>query len=169
MPVDLTLTVLEAGQPITFHFDDLMRYHGHGFPGGVAHAFAAMRAGFARLDAGQPLERREVVIRTAFKGPGGHDAMEMVTRGRNDGRTTIAPELGQPQRGILQNYVWEFGYRGHVVRVQVCDDGIVDPAFIALGQKQNRSTAEEAELTALKAAMTDRINARAPAAVYLVV
>lgn len=169
MPTDLTLAVLEAGQPITFQFDDLMRYHGHGFPGGVAHAFAAMRAGFARLDAGRPLERREVTIRTAFKGPGGHDAMEMVTRGRSDGRTTIAPELARPERGILQNYVWEFGYRGQVVRLQVSDDGIVDPAFIALGGTPNRSLDEERALTALKAEMSERINARPADEVYLVI
>ena len=118
-----------------FGFADVLRCHGHGFPGGVAHAFAAMRAAFPRLDGGRPVERREVAIRTAFRGPGGHDALEMVTRGRSEGRTTIASELAEPARGILQNYVWEFAYRGTIVTVHVADAGIVVEEFITLGQK----------------------------------
>lgn len=33
-----SITVSEAGTPLTFTFADLTRYQGPGFPGGVAHA-----------------------------------------------------------------------------------------------------------------------------------
>lgn len=154
---DANLTVLEAGKPISFSFDDLMRYHGHGFPGGVAHAFTAMRAAFPQLDGGKPVERREVTVRTAFKGPGGHDALEMVTRGRSEGRQSIAPELSEPQRGTtLQNYVFEFSYRGATAKVHVAE-GIVWDEFIALGAKPNRTAEENDRLEWLKQDMANRI------------
>ena len=152
-----TLTVIEAGKSISFGFADLMLYHGHGFPGGVAHAFTAMRSAFPRLDGGKPVERREVTVRTSFKGPGGHDALEMVTRGRSEGRQHIVPELAEPERGTtLQAYVWEFSYRGTTVTVHVAD-GIVRDEFIELGRKPDRTADEEARLEWLKQDMAQRI------------
>jgi hypothetical protein len=160
------LVVLENDKPIAFTYADLMRYHGHGFPGGVAHAFAAMRAALPLLDGGNPPERREIVVRTAFKGPGGHDALEMVTRGRSEGRQTIVPELGEPERGTtLQNYVWEFTYRGTVAKVHVLE-GIVRDEFIELGRKTDRSEAETERLEYLKGEMAERILGLPPEAVY---
>ena len=167
MSTDQALAVLEDGRPITFGFADLMRYHGHSFPGGVAHAFAAMRAAFPLLDGGRPVERREVVVRTAFKGPGGHDALEMVTRGRSEGRASVVPDLGEPERGILQNYVWEFTYRGATITVHVADAGIVAEEFIAFGGKADRTEAESSRLEVLKLEMTERLNARPADDVYL--
>lgn len=161
------LTVLESGEPIAFTFADLMKYHGPGFPGGVAHAFAAMRAAFPQLDEGRPVERREIIVRTAFKGPGGHDALEMVTRGRSEGRTSVAPELAEPARGTtLQNYVWEFTYRGTTVTVHVAE-GIVWDEFIALGRKSDRSPEDDARLEVLKREMAERILERPAEEVYL--
>ncbi len=157
MSDDAALTVLEGGKPISFGFKDLMRYHGHGFPGGVAHAFTAMRAAFPLLDGGELLERREITVRTAFGGPGGHDALEMVTRGRSEGRQHKVPELAEPQRGTtLQNYVWEFTYRGTTATVHVAE-GIVRDEFIALGKKPDRTAAEEERLEWLKQDMAQRI------------
>lgn len=77
------LTVYESGQPIDFTFADLMKYHGPEFPGGVAHGFTVMRHAFSILG---DVERREVLVRTAFPGPGGRDAVEMVLRAVTDGR-----------------------------------------------------------------------------------
>jgi hypothetical protein len=166
MSAPTILTVLEAGRPIAFTYADLMLYHGHGFPGGVAHAFAAMAAAFPLLDHGQPLERREITIRTAFRGPGGHDALEMVTRARTDGRFEVAPDLSEPQRGTtLQNYVFAFTYRGRTVTVHVAE-GIVRDEFIALGKQATRTATEEARLEVLKQEMADRILGQPPAAVY---
>lgn len=163
----LSLTVIDGGKAISLSYDDLMAYHGPGFPGGVAHAFSAMCAGFARLNGGKPLNRREITITTAFKGPGGHDAMEMVTRGRSENRTHIDPALSQPERGILQNYVWRFAYRGETVTVHVVDDGIVTEEFIDLGRKPDRDPQEEAHLDRLKLEMSARILTRPPARVYV--
>ena len=166
MSANQTLTVIENGKPLSFGYEDLMRYHGHGFPGGVAHAFAAMRAAFPLLDGGKPLERREITIQTAFRGPGGHDALEMVTRGRTEGRQHIAPDLAEPERGTtLQNYVWEFTYRGATVVVHVAE-GVVRDEFIALGKKTDRTPEEDDRLEWLKRDMADRIMSLPATEVY---
>jgi hypothetical protein len=40
------IEVLDGGRLIAFSFEDLMKYHGPGSPGGVAHALLALREGF---------------------------------------------------------------------------------------------------------------------------
>jgi hypothetical protein len=64
-----TLTVEERGRTITFTFDDMMRYHGVHSPAGVAMAFKVMQRAFAGLSPHGPPPRREVMVRTAFRGP----------------------------------------------------------------------------------------------------
>ena len=49
------ITVLEKGQKLEFSFEDLLKYHGVGYPGGVAHAFQVMQRAFPQLDDGKLL------------------------------------------------------------------------------------------------------------------
>ena len=49
------ITVLEKGQKLEFSFEDLLKYHGVGYPGGVAHAFQVMQRAFPQLDDGKPM------------------------------------------------------------------------------------------------------------------
>lgn len=158
------LTVHEAGSRIDLSFDDLMKYHGTRFPGGVAHAYRALEQ--ALLSLGE-VERREVFVRTAFPGPGGRDAIEMALRAVTDDRYFVDPELAQPQRGpTLARYVWAFTYRGRTVAVQLRDAGFVVPEFIDLGATAHRTPAQEQRLTVLKREMTDRLLAPAVHNVY---
>ena len=75
-----TIRVQERGRIIEFSFDDLMRYHGPGSPGGVANAFKVLQRAFAVLSPDEPPQRRSVEVRTAFRGPGARDGVEAVTR-----------------------------------------------------------------------------------------
>ncbi len=161
-----TIDVLEDGKPLSYTFADLMHFHGFGFPGGVAHAFKVMQRAMPLLSPDGPPERREIVIRTAFRGPGGRDAFEMVTRGLTEGRYTVDPALDKPERGdILQRYVFELTYRGRTVTLQL-QDGHVREEFIRLGQKQGRTAEEEERLTYLKQEMADRLLAAPADAIY---
>ena len=83
------LTVLDRGTRLTFSFDDLMRYHGPGSPGGVAHAYKVLELALPLL--GDPPERREVEVATAFGGPGARDGFELVLRAVTEGRYTVDP------------------------------------------------------------------------------
>lgn len=160
------IEVLEDGKPLTYGFTDIMHYHGYGFPGGVAHAFKVMERAFPLLSADGPPERREISIRTAFRGPGGRDAFEMVTRALTEGRYSVDPSLDRPERGdILTRYVFELSYRGRTVTLQL-RDGHVREEFITLGRNTDRTPAEEKRLAWLKQEMADRLLALPPEAVY---
>jgi hypothetical protein len=161
-----TITVLEDGRELNFGFADLMRYHGFGFPGGVAHGFKVMQRAFAMLSPDSPPERREIEIRTAFRGPGARDAFEMVTRAVTGDRFVVDDALARPDRGeTLMRYVFVFAYRSATVGLQI-REGIVRDEFIALGRKPNRTTEEERRLTVLKQDMADRMLALPPADAY---
>lgn len=158
------LIVLDAGVPIELTFADVMKYHGSAFPGGVAHGYCAMQHAVAVLGA---VERREVTVRTAFPGPGGRDAVEMVLRAVTGDRFVVDSALAAVSRGAtLARYVWEFAYRGRTVRLQLRDDGLVTDEFIALGAKRDRTRDDDERLTVLKQEMTDRLLARTVGQVY---
>jgi hypothetical protein len=161
-----TIDVVEKGRPMTFSFDDLMKYHGPGSPGGVAMAFKVMERGFALLDPEDPLERREVTLATSFGGPGARDGFEMVTRAVTGGRFEHDPSLARPQLGReRERFVFQLGYRDRSVTL-VLRDGYVLPEFIDLARTQDPSADEQARLEFLKAELAERVMAAEAAAVY---
>lgn len=160
------IDVVDQGRAIAFTFDEIMKYHGPSFPGGVAHAFKAMQRALPLLGPDGPVERREVTVDTAFRGPGGRDAFEMVTRAVSGDRFVVDPALERPERGpTLERYVFRLGYRDRAVTV-VIREGFVDDEFIALSRKESRTVEEDDRLTDLKRAMTERLLARPTPEVY---
>ncbi len=152
-----SITVREAGKSLKFTFDDLLRYHGGGFPGGVVHGLKAMQAAFP-LFGSEPPERREITLVTAFSGPGGRDAIEAVTRALTDGRLTVDRSLGG--RDVITDppgpYLWRFGYRGRFVEALI-RPGHVREEFVRLGAKPDRTEAETKRHEGLKREMADRL------------
>lgn len=160
------LHVREAGQDLHYSFADLLAYHGFGFPGGVAHGFKVLERALPLLAEGEPPERREIEIRTAFRGPGARDAFEMVTRSLTESRYVVDAALERPERGeTLARYVFVLNYRGTTVRLQI-RPGLVRDEFIALGRKTDRTAEEDVRLTYLKQEMAERLLAMPATEVY---
>ncbi len=158
--------VAEDGHRITYTFDDLMKYHGQGYPGGVAHAYKVMERALPLLDPDGPVERREVSIRTCFGGPGARDAFEMVLRAATGDRYTVDLALARPERGTtLERYVFRLEYRVRTVTL-VVREGLVTDEFIALSRKEGRSADEDRHLAVLKREMAERLLARPAVEVY---
>ncbi|MCW3048626.1 MAG: hypothetical protein JWO74_2910 [Solirubrobacterales bacterium] len=161
-----TIVVIDQGVPIGFSFKELMKYHGPGSPGGVAHAFKVLERALPLLEPGGPPERREITIRTAFGGPGARDGFELVTRAVTEDRYVVDPALARPDRGVaLERFVFRLDYRGRTVTVAV-REGFVTDEFIALARKQPRSDEEERRLDVLKREMADRVMAYPAIEVY---
>ncbi|MBB4101861.1 hypothetical protein [Allorhizobium borbori] len=160
------IRVLENGKLLEYGFDDLLRYHGFGFPGGVAHGFKVMQRAFPLLSPEAPPERREISVRTAFRGPGARDAFEMVTRAVIEDRYAIDASLEIPERGeTLMRYVFELSYRNACITLKI-REGHVRDEFILLGRKPERTPEEEERLTWLKQEMADRLLVADPLDVY---
>src|SRR4051812_18434548 len=144
----------------------MLRHHAGSSPGGVAHAFKVLERALALLDAGGGVERREIVVRTAFGGPGARDAFELVTGGVSDGRYVVDPSLARPERGFAtERFVFVVRYRERVVML-AARPGTVTDEFAALAGLERRSDGEERRLDALKREMAERVMAAPAADVY---
>jgi hypothetical protein len=160
------IEVAERGSPLVYTFEDLMRYHGPGSPGGVAHAFKVMERALPLLDPANLVERHEIEIETAFAGPGARDAFEMVTRAVTEGRYVVDDALARPELGATrERFVFRLGYRGRSVTV-VLREGYVREEFITLARQEGRTAEEESRLTVLKQELADRLLARPATEVY---
>jgi hypothetical protein len=161
-----TLVVADRGRRIAFGLDDLMRYHGGGAPGGVAHAFKVLERALPLLSPGEPPERCEISVRTAFGGPGVRDAFELVTRAVTGGRYVLDPALARPERGrAMERFVFELAHRGRRVTLAV-RQGFVTDEFIDLARTDPRSEEQERRLDRLKREMADRVMATPAVDVY---
>jgi hypothetical protein len=152
-----TLDVLDRGRLLAFSFDDLMKYHGPGSPGGVAQGFKVLERALPLLDPAGPCERREIHIRTAFGGPGARDAFELVTRAVTGDRFEIDMALARPERGrAMERFVFELTYRERTVTLSV-RDGIVPDEFIALARTDPRTPEQEQRFAQLKEEMVAQV------------
>ena len=157
------LRVVDAGRQLAFTFADLMRYHGPGSPGGVAHAFKVMERALPLLDPAGPVERRAVVVRTAFGGPGARDAFEIVLRAVTEGRYMVDAALARPERGrTLERFVFRLAYGDEVATLAV-REGFVPDELIELARRERRTGAEERRLDAVKREVAERVMAAAAA------
>ena len=155
--VDETLLVQERGQLLEFSYTDMLCYAGPHSPAGVANAFKVMQRAFAALSPNQPPQRRSVVIRTAFQGPGARDGFEAVTRAVTDGRYTVDLALTRRNRGrLLQSFVFQISIAGRAATL-LLRPGFVTAEFIDLAGRSDRSQAEEHTLDQLKADLAERI------------
>jgi len=145
-----TIEVHEDGVALAFSFEEMLRYSGPGSPAGVALGFKLLERALPLLDPDRPVERREVAITTAFRGPGARDACELVTRGLTDGRYVIDLGMERPERGrTLESFAFQAGYRGRSLSL-VLREGNVTDEFVALAQQDHRTQAEEEHFTNLK-------------------
>jgi hypothetical protein len=163
------LRVHEDGQPIEFSYEAILDYHGRSAPAGVAHALKVMERAFPLLDPTGPVERREIVIATAFAGPGARDAFEAVTRAVTGERYTVDPSLEAPERGpTMANFVFHLSYRGDAVHLQL-RPGHVSEEFIDLARADRLSAAQADRLQQLKLEMSQRLRSLDAVEVYEVI
>lgn len=151
------LQVLDGQTLLSFTYDDMLRYSGPHSPAGVAMAFQAMRGAFPRLHPGGVPRRREIWVDTAFRGPGGRDGFELVTRAVTGGRYTVTAELERAELGMAsEQFVFRMRY-GDVACTLAVRPGLVTDEFVTMARKEDRSPAEEEQFTAMKQAMADQV------------
>jgi len=156
---DSYLTVLDDDRQLDFSFEDLLKYHGGGSPGGVAQAFKVLERALPLLSPAGPPERRGISLRTPFGGPGFRDAFEMVTRAVTEDRYVVDRDLVRPDLGRKrQQFVFHVAYRGNTVTLLI-RDGLVRDDFIDLLRNENRTSEDDAHFDTLKQDFADRLMA----------
>ena len=152
-----TVAVVDHGRELTFGFEDMNRYHGGGSPAGVATAFKVLQRAFAVLSPDRPPDRRSVMIRTAFRGPGVRVGFEAVTRAVNDDRFAVDRTLVRPDLGRLrEDFVFAVSIGGTPVTMAL-RDGFVTEEFIDLARTPDRTADQESRLDVLKAQLAQTL------------
>lgn len=145
----------ERGREIRFTYEDMVRFHGHGSPGGVAHGFKMLQRALPLLDPVAPCERREIAIATAFGGPGARDAIELATRAVSEGRFELDPSLARPERGrTLERFVFRLAYGDRTVTLAARAGSVLDE-LIDLARVEHRTPAQEARMDVVKLATAE--------------
>ncbi len=156
------IEVREEGIPLRFSFEEMLRYSGPGSPGGVALGFKVMERAFAAVAPDGPVERRQVVIEAAFRGPGARDACELVTRGLTEGRYTVDPALERPERGnTLATFAFSVRHGDRQADL-LLREGLVSDEFVRLAQTPELTREEAERFPKMKQELADRLMA-APA------
>ena len=146
------IVVLEGGRPLGCSFEEILKYHGFGSPGGVAHAFKVMERAWPELSPGGA--------------PGARDAFEFVTRAVTGERFVVDAALARPERGrTLERFVFRLAYRERTVTLTL-REGYVTEEFIDLARMEHRSHEQETRLAVLKQDMADRMMAARAEHVY---
>lgn len=152
-----SIQVHEQGAPLSFSFEEMIRYSGPGSPGGVALGFKMMERALRLVEPNGLAERREVVIHTAFRGPGARDACELVTRGLTENRYVVDPTLERPERGhTLATFTFRVSYRGRAVSL-LLREGLVTDEFVQLAQSPALSADEQSRFTTMKQELADQL------------
>lgn len=160
------IVVSDRGERLEFSLADMMRYHGPNSPAGVAHAFKVLERALPLLEPDGAPERREIVVRTAFGGPGARDAFELVTRAVTGDRYILDSGLARPERGrAMERFVFSLQYRGRELTLAV-RDGYVTDEFIDLARTSDRTEEQEARFTMLKAQAAALVMSRSAEEVY---
>ena len=106
-------------------------------------------AAWASLSDGEPLDRNDITVETAFGGPGARDAVEMVTRAVSREAFALVSDK-QPDENIAEAakgaYWYKITARGRAVELGLKQD-ILPKDFIRLRRKSlaGEASAEEME------------------------
>ncbi|MEO7837688.1 MAG: hypothetical protein ABIS21_08635 [Acidimicrobiales bacterium] len=161
------LEVLDAGEIISFSFDDLLKYHGRSSIAGVAHGFKVMERAFPLLSEGQPPDRYGIEVQTAFPGGGARDAFEMVARVVSGGRYLVLPDLAGAEvpAAPVGKFVFRLRYGPTTVQLTL-RPAQVDDDFTRLVRQATRTPEEDDRLEGLKRDISDRLMALPADEVY---
>lgn len=163
-----SIQVQEQGSAVAFSFQEMLRYSGPGSPGGVALGLKMMERAFVLLEPAGSVERREVVVHTAFRGPGARDACELVTRGVTEGRYVVDPALERPERGnTLRTFVFWASYRNRTASL-LLREGFVTDEFVRLAQAPDLTGAQQQHFAKMKQAVADHLMATEAVDVFVV-
>ncbi|MGH9077686.1 MAG: hypothetical protein ACRDY0_09590 [Acidimicrobiales bacterium] len=166
MRLDGPVLVVDGDVLVAFSFDDMLRFSGPGSPAGVALAYQAMRLTFPMISPAGPPQRRRISVETAFAGPGGRDAFELVTRAVTDGRYHVDPAWQRAERGpVAAPFFFRVRHDDRVAAV-VVKGGLVSEEFVSLAGASPRSPEGEERLTVMKAQLAAAVLQRPAAEVF---
>ncbi|MEN6325402.1 MAG: hypothetical protein ABFD18_04215 [Syntrophomonas sp.] len=141
-------------------YDDMIKYHGRYYIGGVAIAFKVLELAFAKLIPGEIPAREKISFASAMGLAGGGviDAVEMVTRTWTRGKfiadAALVPMIPAPDLPNGGKYYYELNYDGTKIAIAL-KDGLIPEEFMILSRKATTQTITEEEAIRLQEVKED--------------
>lgn len=95
--MDAVLSIKDGNDLLSITYEDMVKYHGRQFIGGVALAYKLLELTFQVLTPEKPPVRDRISVILAVYGPGIIDGIEMATRALTRGALTIKLQLAAAQ------------------------------------------------------------------------
>lgn len=153
--MDNILVIKDQDTVLHISYEDLIKYHGRHFIGGVAMAFKVMELAFLKLSYGEIPSREKIHIVVGVEGPGILDAFEMVTRARSRKALVVSQQVAYDKTapdaadGKGGKYYFEFVYENRKLVLSLKAD-LIPKEFIKLSYKTHDGTLTEQEKVRLK-------------------
>jgi hypothetical protein len=139
------LIIRDAIGEITITYEEMCKYHGKDFLGGVALAFKVLELAFRKLMDGTPPERSMIRLILGFSPPGVMDAMEYATRAISQHRIIIDPNIGIGPKSTSGSYYFEVHYGLKKITMWL-KEGLLPKDFFDLATKGLSGVATADEL-----------------------
>jgi hypothetical protein len=140
-----TLKVRDTIGEITISFEEMCKYHGKDFLGGVALSFKVLQMAFSKLMGDKAPERSKIRLVLGFSPPGVLDALEYATRAISQHRIIIDPTIGIGPKSTSGNYYFEIHYEKKKITMWL-KEGLLPDDFFGLAQKGLAGAADPDEL-----------------------
>lgn len=153
----------DAGE-LAVTYDDMLKYHGRDFYGGVALAYKVLKLAFEKLLGRHVPHRNKVRLVIGFNPPGVVDGLEFATRALTRQRLILDPDPPQGPASVSGRYYFEVHYEGRAICLWLKPD-VLPEAFTPLARKAfaGMATPEElAQWKGYKQALGPAIIAMAP-------
>lgn len=149
-PMQNSITILDEAGEIEITYEDMCRYHGRDFFGGVALAFKVLELAFGKLLKNTPPERNNIRIVLGFNPPGVVDALEYATRAVTRQRLILHPNPPKGPESVFGKYYFEVHNQGNAIALWLKED-LLPEDFTMLARKAFAGIASNDELSRWKA------------------
>jgi len=139
------LKIRDAIGEITITFEEMCKYHGKDFLGGIALSFKVLQIAFSKLTGDEPPERSKIRLVLGFSPPGVLDALEYATRAISQHRIIIDPDIGIGPKSVSGTYYFEVHYEKKKITMWL-KEGLLPDDFFGLAQKGLAGVATADEL-----------------------
>ncbi|SFM32785.1 hypothetical protein [Pelosinus propionicus] len=144
------LTIKDGNDLLTIDYNDMLKYHGRQFIGGVALAYKLLDLALRELVPDEVPVRDRITVMLGVYGPGIIDGIEMVTRAMRRNALLVKPQLAADKLapdaadGQGGKYYFEIAYDNDKLNITL-KPGLLPNEFIKLAYKTHDGTITEGE------------------------
>jgi hypothetical protein len=132
--METTLKICDDNNIFDLTYNEMCKYHGKDFYGGVALAFKVLQLALEKLATDSIPHREKIRLIIGLNPPGIIDGIEYITRALTRQRLIIDPHVGIGPESVFGSYYFEIHYEQRKIAMTL-KEGILPPDFLDLARK----------------------------------